>query len=481
MEPRLSQSQTQKMALSPLVRQYLRLLQLPRFELRTAIEQELSENPALEEVPRDALEEAEAPSTDEKNKNSQDNEELRFDKTVQSLDKIDEAMAEELYSHEDLATPDPKQFERRHSYKESLLTRKESLFNYLLWQVGFLNLSEMQIKIAEEIIGNLTEEGVLTLPLEEIALTCQTTAAEVEKVLLEIQKLDPPGIAGRNLQETLLLQLERKGPKADLARTLVRDYLPLLEKKQWDSIARQCGASPEAVRDASHQIARLDPKPGRTFYSEDPIAVTPDATVFYDDTDKGKLVVEMYDDEMPELRISPQYRKMLRTGKLDEQSRRFLREKIQAAMNFVKALGQRQSTLSRITREIVAAQPEFFSKGFSHLRPLRLKDISEQIGIHESTVSRAIQAKYLSTPRGTLPYKSFFSSKLERAEGGAESQKSMMEKIREVIVNEDRRSPMSDEAITRVFHREGIKIARRTVAKYRELLKILPTHLRKSK
>lgn len=482
MEPRLFQSQTQKLVLSPLIRQYLKLLQLPLSELRSAIEQELAENSALEEVAKDNLEEtAHSKLDEEKEGDNRAAEELRFDETLRSLDKIDDALAQELYSQEDLSRPDPQLVSRHQDYKESLITRKESLFEYLLWQVNFLNLTDSEKEIAEEIIGNLTEEGYFSASVEEIAGSLKTTPEEVEKVLKEIQGLDPPGIAASNFQETLLLQLARKGEEAKLAREIVQNHLPLLEKKQWDQIAKQSGASPEAIRQAAQLIARLDPKPGRTFYSEDPIAVTPDASVSFDESGKEKLLVEMYDDEIPEIRISPYYRKMLRTGKLDETSRRFLKEKIQSAMNFLKALGQRQSTLHRITQEIVRAQPEFFTKGFSRLAPLRLKDIADGLGIHESTVSRAIQGKYISTPQGTLPYKSFFSSRLERTEGGAESQKSTMENIRRMIREEDPQKPLSDEALTKVLQEQGIKIARRTVAKYRELLKILPTHLRKSK
>ena len=185
-------------------------------------------------------------------------------------------------------------------------------------------------------------------------------------VLQKIQSLDPPGIAARNLQETLMLQLERKGPEASLARKIVQEHFPLLEKKQWDLIARHLHANLEAIRHAARLIARLDPKPGRTFYAEEPVAITPDANVYFDE-ETGKLRVEIHDEELPEIRINPYYRKLLKDQKLDPQSRRFLREKIQSALDFLKALSQRRSTLRGITEEIVQAQSEFFEKGFSHL------------------------------------------------------------------------------------------------------------------
>ncbi len=479
---RLVQSQTQKLILSPQMRQYLRLLQLPLAQLKATVEQEIAENPVLEETSKEVLEDGSpSPTTDETPERTSDTDELRFDETLRSLNQLDENFQNGAYEPEDLSLPETREVNRHKDYRESLVTQKESLFDYLLWQIGFLELSETEHRIAEEIIGNLTDDGYSSLPLEEIAQICGVSMKEVEKVLRSVQSLDPAGVAARNLQEILLLQLERKGPEAELAKQIVKDHLPLLEKKQWNQIAKQLKATPEEVQQAAKLIAHLDPKPGRTFHGEEPIAITPDASITRSEKDDGKFQIEIHDEELPEIRISPYYRRLLKSQKLDSISRRFLKEKIQAAIDFVKALSQRKSTLRRITEEIVAVQPDFFEKGFSELRPLRLKDISQNLGIHESTVSRAIQGKYITTPQGTLPYKSFFSSKLETAEGGAESQKSMMEKIRELIRTEDPRHPRSDQEITQLLQKEGIKIARRTVAKYRELLKILPSHLRAQK
>ena len=480
MEPRLIQTQTQKLILSPQIRQYLQLLQLPLLQLQTAIEQELTENPVLEEVAKDGADEtASNPPGENGLDGRSDAEELRFDETIRSLDKLDENLRESLYSQDDFSIPESKSLNEQKNYQESLITRRESLFDYLLWQLGFLDLTETERKIADEIVGNITDDGYLEVPLEEIAKACDVSQAETEEVLRKVQSLDPPGIAARTLQETLLLQLERKNEDAELARKIVQDHLPLLEKKQWDQIARQVHATPEAIREAAGLIAHLDPKPGRIFYGEDTVAVTPDATVYFNE--EGKLQIEVHDDDLPEIRISPYYRRLLKDKNLDAQSRKFVKGKIQAALDFFKALGQRRSTVRSITEEIVRAQSEFFEKGFSQLRPLRLKDVSSRLGIHESTVSRAIQEKYISTPQGTLPYKSFFSSKLDRTEGGAESQKSMLEKIRELIRAEDPSHPLSDQALAEILTKEGIRIARRTVAKYRELLRILPSHLRARK
>lgn len=482
MEPRLIQTQSQKLNLSPQIRQYLRLLQVPRADLEQVIEEELAQNPVLEEVPKKPSEESSASRSpgEKPSHNDSSAEELRFERSLDMLDRLDESLGYPS-PPEDLSFPERQEIDKQKSYRESLITPKESLFDYLLWQVGFLELTEKEREIAQEIIGNLTKEGYVGVPLEEIVKTCSASISEVEKVLRSVQSLDPPGIAARSLQETMLLQLERKGPEAELAKKIVRDELPLLEKKQWDRIARRVKATSEEIQKAARLISLLEPKPGRSFYAEDAVAVTPDASVFYDDSEETKLVVEVHEEDLPELRVSPYYRRLLRDPKLDNASRQFLKQKIQSAIDFIKALGQRRSTLREITEEIVKAQAEFFERGFSSLRPLRLKDIAARLGIHESTVSRAIQGKYLSTPQGTISYKSFFSSKLDTVHGKAESQKSMMEKIRELIRSEDGRNPLSDQEIALLLQKEGIRIARRTVAKYRELLKILPSHLRRQK
>lgn len=478
------QTQSQKLILSPQIRQYLRLLELPLAQLETAIEQELAENPLLEETSSDPLDDTDTASSsgDSPSEDERKTEELRFDETLKALDRIDEELGDEIYHREDFSLPETRELERKKSYQESLITPPESLFDYLGWQVEFLNLTAAQQKISEEIIGSLSEDGLLTVPLQELADRLGVLLSEVEKVLKEIQSLDPPGIAARNLQETLLLQLERNHPDTPLAKRIVQEALPHMIKKKWDQIAKDLKVNLEEVHRAARTIAHLDPKPGRTFYGENSMAVKPDATVSYEETDgDSKLRVDIYDDEVPEIRINSRYRRMLKDPHLDPNTRRFLREKLQSALDFMKALSQRRSTLRGITEELIKAQTEFFEKGFSHLKPLRLKDISERLGIHESTVSRALSGKYITTPQGTIPYKSFFSSKLDRAEGGEESQKSMMEKIRELVASEDPRRPLSDQTVTKHFQKEGIKIARRTVAKYRELLKILPSHLRRER
>lgn len=381
----------------------------------------------------------------------------------------------------DFSKRNPVETQKIMDFQETLITRPESLFDYLEWQLHFLELDRNQKKIAEQIIGNIDPDGYLTIPLDDIAAATQCRAEEVRKVLDKIQRLDPPGIGARNLQEALLIQLERKGPEAVLAREIVKEQLDLLVKKDFRMLAKIFSASEQDIKKAIASISRLEPKPGRSFYAEEAIAITPDATVSIKDGTEDGLEIEVHHEFIPEIRINPEYRQMLRDKNLDDKTKDFLKTRLASGQDFLKALELRKSTLRAITEEIVRAQPLFFTRGFSELRPLRLKDIAERLQLHESTISRAIHEKYLKTPQGTIPYKSFFSQKLETLNGDGESQKSIMERIRALIEKEDSKKPLSDEQIVKSLKGEGVQIARRTVAKYRENLKILPTHLRKER
>jgi len=462
------------MSLSPQMRVYLHLLHLPIMDLRQAVENALEENPMLEEVSHSA--------------EPEDTETPAPSAAKGTDDEAEETLPDDWASKDPLTfTNAPSDLSRRKhedtrkikDFQETLITKPESLFDYLEWQVHFLELDASQKKIATEIIGNINPEGYLTATLEEIAAASHTEVTAVEEVLHKIQSLDPPGIGARDLREALLIQLERKGPEATLAREIVREHLDLLAKKDWKMLAKIFSVSEPEIQKAAELVAHLDPKPGRSFYVEDAIAVTPDATVSIKDGTEDGLEIEVHNDFIPELRINAEYRRMLREKGLDGKTKEFLKTRLASGMDFIKAIDLRRSTLRAITDEIVRAQPLFFTRGFSHLRPLRLKDIAERVDLHESTISRAIHGKYLKTPQGTIPYKSFFSQKVETENGEGESQKSIMERIRSLVEKEDPRKPLSDLAIVKNLKEEGITLARRTVAKYRETLKILPTHLRR--
>ena len=254
----------------------------------------------------------------------------------------------------------------------------------------------------------------------------------------------------------------------------------LWREKQFDQLARLLNISPQKVRNVCQRIGRLEPKPGRIFYQEKPNFVIPDATVSIAPDREDELIIELNDQFIPALRINSTYREMLKKKDLDPKAKAFLREKIQAGFDLIRAIAQRKSTIRQITEELVHIQRDFFTKGFVHLKPLRLKDIAQKIGVHESTVSRAIQGKYLDTPQGTISFKSFFSNKIDNSNGSLESQKSVMERLKHLIATESKKKPLSDARLVKLLEDEGIKIARRTVAKYRDLLKILPAYLRKN-
>lgn len=477
MKPILNQTQSQKMTLSPQMREYLRLLHLPLADLRLAVENALQENPLLEEASR--------------SRQTEDSESAALSA---SPEQDDDTSAEAFRGDWGTNAPlvfsrAPSDFSKRSAadlrkikdFQETLLTKPESLFDYLNWQIRFLELNGKDLKIAEEIIGNLDQDGYLKASLEEVSAAVGITVPEADAVLEKIQQLDPPGIGARDLREALMIQLTRHGAVGSLAKEIVRDHLDLIAKHDFRMIGKIYNVSEQAARDAVELVSHLEPKPGRSFYVEEAIAITPDATVSIKDGTEDGLEIEIHHEFIPPVRINAEYRKMIHDPHLDAKTKEFLRTRLTQGQDFLKALDLRKSTLRAITEEIVRAQPLFFTRGFSHLRPLRLKDIAERLGLHESTISRAIHGKYLKTPQGTIPYKSFFSQRLETESGDEESQKSIMERIRMLVEKEDPKKPLSDQTLVRALGSEGIKIARRTVTKYRELLKILPSHLRRKR
>ena len=479
MEPNLNQSQNQKMVLSPQMREYLRLLHLPIAVLRHVVEETLEENPMLEEVSRPV--EDEFPETSS----------AQTAKVLDDSSEDEEAIPGDWSAKEPLEFPkDPMDFSRRSSddlqkiknFQETLITKPESLFDFIEWQVHFLELDKKQKEIAQQIIGNIDSDGYFKATLEDIAAATSASLDESLDVLRIIQQLDPPGIGARDLREALLLQLDRNGGLGTvLAKEIVRDHMDLLAKKDIKMLGKIFSANETEVRKAIDLISRLDPKPGRSFYAEETLAITPDATISIKDGTNDGLEIEIHNELIPTIRINAEYRRMLRDKDVDSKTKDFLRTRLASGQDFMKALELRKSTIRLITEEIVRAQPLFFTRGFSQLRPLRLKDIAERLGLHESTISRAIHGKYLKTPQGTIPYKSFFSQRVMTDDGEGESQKSIMERIRTLIDKEDPKKPLSDQMLVKLLTDEGINIARRTVAKYRESLKILPTHLRRQR
>ncbi len=481
LEHKLALKQTQKLVLSPQIKQYLKLLQQPILELQNSIDQELVENPALEE---------EAPESSDnlqENISSEDNipetEELDFKETFDSLSKLENEFKESIYSGDTSRLEDIESLEKKHNYQESLIQKVSDLNEYLNWQLKFVNFNDEELKIAEEIIGNIDNDGYLKISIEELAEKFNVKLDTVIKVLEIIHSFDPPGVGARDLQECLLIQLLNKEDTdkeiKDIAIEIVKDNFDLLKRKEFTKISKLLNVPFESVERAYSLIKSLDPKPGKAFLPGESNVITPDASVYPATYPDEGYVIEIHDEKIPKLRLNKKYIQMLKDPNMDRKTKEYIKEKINSAMWFMKALDQRKSTLRAITEELVKEQSEFFERGFAFLKPLRLKDIAEKIGVHESTVSRAISGKYINTPQGTIPYKKFFSTKMETDDGSFESQKSIMEKIKFLIENEPPEKPYSDSKLVTLLRARGIKIARRTVAKYREMLKILPSHMRK--
>lgn len=477
LQPQLSQSQSQQLILSPQLRQFLKLLQLSIVDLQTSVEQELIQNPVLEEI-KDESPDSELTSDDNPINTSE--AELEFDKKIDQMGAFDDDMRENLFRQTDFAEGSVSDLQKKKEYQDSILSKSPTLTDYLEWQIGLLGLDDDEDKIAQEIIGNINEDGYFVGSIDEIADITKSDSRIVEKILEAIQTMDPPGVGGRNLQEVLTLQLKRRKSNP-LPIKIVESQFALLERKQFDQIAKALSTSPEHVSQACKLIGMLEPKPGRIFYQDEAISVVPDISIMPSEDNENEYDIEIHNERIPELRVNPTYRKMIKQKDIDPKTKAFLREKMQAAMMYIRALSERKSTLRRIAEEIIKAQKDFLDSGFAQLKPLRLRDIADKIGIHESTISRAIQGKYVRSPQGTIPLKSFFSNALAADNGEMESQKSVMEKIKNLVESEDPKKPLSDAKIVSLLKTDGIQVARRTIAKYRDLLKILPSHLRKTR
>ena len=475
---RLVQKLQTRLALTPQLKTSIDILQLPLIELAARIEQELAENPVLEEL--DSPQEAESDVEDgpEADVDEGDGEpERNLDDLNSPLSNLKEEWQEGFQSPLNVR---PEDLQERLNYLESLITKPPTLAEHLLKQYSLLDTTDRERDIAETIIGNIDENGYLKASLEEIASASQSTPEEAGRVLRRIQTLEPPGVASRTLTECLLIQLKKHpdSSRRKNAQRILSEQIAALEKRQYAKIARALALTPTEVNDACRFISKLEPKPGRRFSSERAVTVIPDLVAQEKD---GEMVLTTRDDGLPRLRINARYRKMLKDPKIDKPTKDFIRQKIQLATGFIRAVDQRHGTLKRIAEELVATQRLFLEKGVEHLKPLRLKDIARATGLHESTISRTVQNKYMETAGGIIPLRSFFSGAIHSQDGEAKSQASIKDRIRRLINEESPKKPLSDARITELLRKDRLEIARRTVAKYREEMKILPTHQRRER
>ena len=460
----------QQLIMTPQLQMAIKLLQLSRLELVDTIRQELEENPALEEIQETLVEE----KIDQK-----DTKDEPSTKEVKIEEKIQEDIDWSNYLYE-YNSPGRINFEseRRDTPKyEAFIASKESLSQHLLWQFLMTSPSRKQKKIGSLIIGNLNRDGYMEISVEEIARMSESDPLTIEKILSLIQTFDPVGIGARDLKECLLIQIKHLKIDDTLVKNIITDHLAHLEKRNYKSICKALKTSIENVVAAVNIIQGLEPKPGREFSDETPQYITPDIYVYKLEND---FVVMLNDDGMPKLRVSSFYKKSISRGnKISGEAEDYIQDKLRSAAWLIKSIHQRQKTIYRVMESILKFQHDFFEKGISQLKPMVLRDVAQDIDMHESTISRVTTNKYAYTPQGIFELKYFFNSSIRRVHGGTIASASVQEKIRQIIAGEDPKNPFSDDKISKLLQESQINIARRTVAKYREILKVLPSNRRK--
>jgi RNA polymerase sigma-54 factor len=482
LEIRQVQRLAQQLVMTPQLQQAIKLLQLSRVELEELISKELQENPALEEASPGETEGEAGIKPDATGEITAAEPQPIVNREISAADKIGTLDWQEyIDTHSNSVhgslTAEASRGEDDGPSWENTLTKKTSLEDHLVWQLRLSRLTKHEETIGFYIIGNLDENGYLAVSLEEIYQATGATPEEAERVLKQIQCFDPIGVAARDLKECLLVQLENLNLGTSLAARIVSDHLSLLETKRYEKLAREYGVSVEEVIATSHVIASLEPKPARGFEQEDIRTIIPDVSV---EKIGDEYVVFLNDDGIPRLWVSPLYRRLVSQGNAQEdEARQYLQEKVRAAAWLIKSIQQRQQTLHRVTQSIFKFQREFLDHGVSRLKPMVLKEVAEDIGMHESTVSRATANKYVHTPQGVFELKYFFQSGLRAGNGEDVASETVREKIRSIISQEDPRKPHSDQHIAWLLGQEAIDIARRTVAKYREAMGILPSSKRR--
>ncbi len=457
---------SQQLVMTPQLQQAIKLLQLSRMELVDVVTQELEENPVLEEA-TDVSEEKEefVELAGEELPPSEEVKELKGES--EGLDDIDWQTYLEGYNLGGSVADSYEDEDDRPSY-ENLLTKRGTLTDHLLWQLNLSPIREGDRAIAAEIIGNIDEDGYLRANLEEIASGIGVDPQRVAEILAAVQDFDPPGVGSRNLQECLLKQVRILGMEGSLVEAILCDHLGELESRKYQFIAKARGVTLEEVLEAAKVISGLDPRPGRPYSSEEIHYIVPD--IFVHKIGDEYLVV-LNDEGLPNLRINSFYRNTLATGADgDAKAGEYIQEKLRGAVWLIKSIHQRQRTIYRVTKSIVKFQREFFDKGIEYLKPLVLRDVAEDIEMHESTISRVTTNKYVQTPQGLYELKFFFNSSINTTEGDSRASESVKSKIKEVIAGENRKKPYSDQKIVEILRGHGIDIARRTVTKYREML-----------
>ncbi|MBI5420275.1 MAG: RNA polymerase factor sigma-54 [Deltaproteobacteria bacterium] len=488
LELRQSLKLSQQLVMTPQLQQAIKLLQLSRLELQQAIREEMEKNPVLEEGQEGGPEEEatvdEAPAPGE----AVSSPEVAEPPAGEPLTREDNGLIDRVdwnYYFGDGASSEGRGERERdrdeedgRPYYENMLTRRSTLAEYLELQLTLSDADEKVREIARYLIGNIDENGYLRVTAEEAAEALSEPVEAIEAAIARIQAMDPTGVGARDLRECLMVQAREKGDDFALPLKILTDHFDLFARGDIAGISRRMRISREAVKEAYQKLVTLDPKPGRGFSGDDVHYITPDVYIVRID---NQWVITLNEDGQPRLKLSSYYRRLLSGGEsLPKEDREFIKQKVNSALWFIKSIQQRQRTIYKVVESIMKLQRDFLEKGPKYLRPLTLRDVAEEISMHESTVSRVTSGKYVYTPHGIFDLKYFFNSGFNR-DGGEEdiASKSVKEKIREIIGSEGGEKPLSDQELMRLLRNQGIRIARRTVTKYRAQLGMLPSSRRR--
>src|SRR6476469_3016576 len=464
----------QKLILTPSLQQAIKLLPISTLELADLLNQEMVENPLLEEVPTEELQPAEQQQQQEKAADQQ---------PADKGDPWDDADYEYFfgdYLDDGYRSLTPSVVKELPPIENTLSTAA-SLSDHLLWQLSLQTDDDRLKEIGRAIVGNLDDDGYLVASVEEIAAMGEWPVADVERALQHVQTFDPIGVAARDLQECLWLQIRHLGLEGTPTEKIVTEHLRLLQNHQVPEIARKLGISLDDLKEHVEIIRNLDPKPGSRFNPSQSQYVIPDVYVV---KVEDQYVAALNEEGLPQLRISPVYRRLLDKtgaggGEQNDETRAYVKDKFRSALWLIKSVDQRQKTIHKVATSIITFQREFLDHGIEYLRPLVLRDVANDIGMHESTVSRVVNNKYMHTPQGVFEMKYFFHSGISSSYGESVSSVTIKQRIRKIIENEDPRKPLSDSKIVSILQKEGLMLARRTIAKYREELKIPTSNQRK--
>lgn len=491
----LSQRLSQQQILAPQLQQSLAFLQAPTLELRALVTQELEQNPILEEVPEIELEterkrEEGADDSSAQLDPSEPPEDVNFDPATEKADNepVDDFQAEfekltkldeewrDHFAQTRVPNRASQEDEEKRQFMMDSIVQETSLQEFLLEQLRTADIPNEHVPIAEMIVGNIDDYGYLQSTVDELSFSTNIPARQIEEALAAVQDFHPPGVGARNLQECLKLQLERAERTKSLEYRIVTERFTALGKKRFPEIARHLGVTVEEAQQAAERIKHLDPRPGRIFEPDNNEYVVPE--VFVTRSEEG-YVVKTGQDYIPRLRISNHYKDIMSDPNADESVKEYVRDKIRAGKFIIKSIHQRQDTLTRIAEEIIARQKGFLENGVTDLKPMTMQDIAEVVGVHETTVSRAVSGKYMECPQGVFDMKFFFTSGVATEDGANLSNTSVKGMINEIVKNEPPNAPYSDEKLVALLKEKGVKVARRTIAKYRSELNILPSNLRR--